>query len=125
MEDLLKKLKQASDLSSKAYSAYKEAKEIEDKLRQDVREQMLSTGLLSAKTKDLTASIVNKPTIEIKHEQSAVEWLKNEPNLETDQFIGLKATEFKKFALHRLKETGEEIPGTIIIMNQSLSIRSK
>ena len=124
MEDLLKQLNGASNLSKKAYLAYKEAKEIEDRLREDVREIMLSTGLLTAKTKDLTASIVYKPTIEIKHEQSALEWVRNEPNLEQDQFIGLKP-EFKKFALHRLKETGEIIPGTQAIMNQSLSIRSK
>lgn len=124
MEDALKKLKQASDLSKKAYQAYQEAKEIEDKIRQEVKEQMLSTGLMSAKTKDLTVSIVSKPTIEIRHEQSALEWLKEEPNLETDQFIGLKTSEFKKLALHRLKETGEIVNGCDVVMMETLSIRS-
>lgn len=113
--------------SSNAYKSYKQLKEREDRARDMLREALIGSGLLTARTKDVTASIVSKPTIEIRHEQSALEWLKNEPDIETDEFIGLKVTPFKKLALHRLSEKGggEIIPGTEMVMNQSLAIRKK
>lgn len=127
MEELIDKLKKCMELKQAAYESYTDATQLEAIARQELKEYMQSTGLLSAKTKDLTASIVSKPTIDIKHEQSALEWLKNEPNIEADEFIGLKVTPFKKLALHRLSEKGggEIIPGTEMIMQESLAIRKK
>lgn len=127
MEELLKELDELMAHTKTYYQSYQNAKAREDMKRDELKQYMLSTGLLSAKTKDLTASIVSKPTIEIKHEQSALEWLKNEPDLETDEFIGLKATPFKKLALYRLSEKGggEIIPGTEMVMQDSLAIRKQ
>lgn len=127
LEELVDALNECIAQTQVYYKGYQDAKQREDNLRMALKEQMQSTGFLSVKTKALTASIVNKPTIEIKHEQSALEWLKNEPNIEVDEFIGLKVTPFKKLALHRLSEKGggEIIPGTEMVMNQSLAIRKK
>jgi phage host-nuclease inhibitor protein Gam len=124
MDELLNELSELTKQTKVYYESYQQAKMREDLKRDELKQYMLSTGILSAKTKDLTASIVSKPTIEIKHEQSVLEWLENEPNLEIDQFIGLKLTPFKKYALHKLKETGEQINGIDVIMQDSLAIRS-
>lgn len=124
MEELLNELSECIAGTKHWYSMYTEAKLLEDMKRDELKQYMLSTGALSHRTKDLTVSIVSKPTIEIKHEQSVLNWLKHEPNLEIDQFVGLKLTPFKKYALHKLKETGEQIDGIDVIMQDSLAVRS-
>lgn len=125
MNDLLDNLSELMEQTKVYYETYKQAKEREDKARQDLKEYMQSTGLLSAKTKTVTASIASKPTIEIKHEQSVLEWLRNSPDIEEGMYIGLKATPFKSMALAKMKATGETIDGTEVVMQEVLNIRKR
>jgi hypothetical protein len=121
---LLTELGTARLASSNAYERYKELKGIEDQLRYELEATLNGLGLKSAKGKDFIASIAEKPTIVVTHEQSVIEWLRETPEVESDRYIGLKATEFKSLAQAYLKGTGEVIPGTEVQIKESLSIRA-
>lgn len=124
ISEILEKLgdnkKQANDL----YKQYKELKEDEESLKTELSEMLDMMGLKSAKGEHYTASISDKPDIQITHEQSVINWLNETPNVEADAYIGLKKTEFKGLALQILKETGEIVPGTELLTKEVLSIRS-
>jgi hypothetical protein len=114
-----------TDKSRKLYKEYKELKESEDNHRSALLEEMRIVGLRSAKTDKYTVSVTPRPNIQIQHEQSVIDWIKNTPDVEDDQYIGLKKTEFKPLAMALLKETGEIIPGTELVTTESITIRSK
>lgn len=124
LSDLVAALGKARVASTNAYEAYKEQKTIEDQLRYELEAKLRSDGLKSAKGADFTASITEKPTVVIKNEAAIVEWLKNTPDVESDQYIGLKTTEFKSLAQSMFKGTGELIPGTDVEVKESLAIRA-
>lgn len=124
---LPKILEQVGKMTAKrreAYGQYQLLKEQEDGWRNRLIEELQKIGLRSAKTADFTASMVSKPNISIQHEQSVIDWLKNAPNIETDQYIGLKKTEFKSLAMNLLKDTGEVVPGTELVNTEYLSIKA-
>lgn len=124
LSELVAALGKARKASNNAYEAYKEQKAIEDQLRYELEAKLHTDGLKSAKGADFTASLVEKPTVVIKHEPSVIEWLKTAPNVEADRYIGLKTTEFKSLAQAMLKGTGELVPGTEVEVKESLAIRS-
>ncbi len=125
ISELIESIGKTKREANNLYKAYKELSEKEVALKSDLHIKLTEMGLKSAKGSKYSASISQRPNIHITHEQSAIDWLKNEPNIETDQFIGLKTTEFKKLALYRLSEKGggEIIPGTEMVMSESLSIK--
>lgn len=124
LSDLVAALGDARAKASAAYDTYKTLKAIEDDIRESLYAELQSSGLRSAKGDDFTASIAQKPTVVIKDEQAAMDWLKEAPDVETDVYIGLKATEFQSLAKSVLKGTGEIIPGTEIQIRESLAIKS-
>jgi len=124
LSELVAALGNAREASSNAYERYKELKGLEDQLRYELENKLRSDGLKSAKGVDFTASISEKPTIVIRNEATIIEWLKHTPDVESDQYIGLKATEFKSLALSMLKGSGEIVPGAEVEVKESLSIRS-
>lgn len=124
LSELVAALGQARAASTNAYEGYKEQKAIEDQLRYELEAKLHTDGLKSAKGADFTASITEKPTVVIKNEPAIIEWLKSTPDIESDQYIGLKTTEFKSLAQSLLKGTGEVIPGTEVEIRESLAIRS-
>lgn len=121
---LITELGVARQATSNAYEAYKELKSFEDQLRYELENELHTVGLKTAKGNDFTASLMETPRVIIKHEGSVINWLRNKPDIETDRYIGLKATEFQTFARTYLKGTGEIIPGTDIEIRESLSIRA-
>lgn len=122
--DLVSALGDLKKQSADLYKQYKEVKNIEDIARNDLIEALRASGMKSVKTDKYMASMAYKPSVNILHEQSVIDWLKETPNIETDQYIGLKKTEFKTLALAMLKGTGEVVPGTELVNTESLSIRS-
>jgi hypothetical protein len=124
LSELIAALGKARTTASGLYNTYKEAKGYEDQLRYELELKLKETGLKSVKGADYSAVITETPRIVIKHEQSVIEWLKEAPNIETDQYIGLKATEFQTLAKTMLKGTGELVPGTEVEVRESLSIRA-
>jgi len=124
LSELVAALGNAREASSNAYERYKELKGLEDQLRYELEAKLRSDGLKSAKGADFTATITEKPTIVIKNEAAIVEWLNNTPDVESDQYIGLKATEFKSLAQSMLKGNGEVVPGTEVEVRESLAIRA-
>ena len=121
---LIEALGHARAATTSAYEAYKTIKDIEDQIRYELEVTLNEMGLKSAKGSDFTASIVTKPTITITRESDVIDWLRNTPDVEPDFYIGLKTTEFKTLAQSLLKNTGELVPGTEVIIKESLSIRS-
>lgn len=124
LSELVAALGEARTASSNAYEGYKELKGNEDQLRYELELKLHEMGLKSAKGEDFTASVVEKPTVVVKHEQSVIDWLKNTPDIESDRYIGLKTTEFQSLAKSMLKGTGEVIPGTEVEVRESLAIRA-
>lgn len=124
LSELLAELGKARQDSNNAYERYKELKGIEDALRYELDVMLHEQGLKSAKGQDFTASLVETPRIVIKHEQSVIDWLREAPNIETDQYLGIKSAEFQSLAKSLLKNTGEVIPGTEVEVKESLAIKS-
>lgn len=124
VSELVSVLGEISTESKELYKQYKILKEQEDEIRFELTHKLKESGLLSAKTDAFTASIAKKPTVTVTHEQSVLDWIKETPDVESDQYIGLKLTPFKTLAMSILKGTGEIIPGTELIETESLSIRA-
>lgn len=124
ISELIEQLGINKNLANETYTAYKKLKEAEEVLKAELYAKLTETGLKSAKGGKYTASITEKPSIVINHEQSILDWLKESPNVEADAYIGLKATPFKSLAMQVLKETGEIVPGTELQTTESLSIRA-
>ncbi len=123
VSDLVNELGKLSSQNKQLYKTYKEQKENEDSLRAELVAKLEETGLKSAKTNDFMASIAQRTDIRVTHEQSVLDWLKEAPDIETDQYIGLKTTNFKVLAKEVRKQTGEIIPGTEVVLSESLSIK--
>lgn len=124
LSKLIHDLGEARAKAVNAYMIYKDLKEIEDSIRYNLHDELRTIGLQSVKGNEYTASITNKQTVLVTNERLVIDWLNNTPNVESDQYIGLKATEFKSFAQSILKDTGEIIPGTDVQVRESLAIRS-
>lgn len=120
---LLDRLGRQRKLTQKAYDEYKAVKELEDITRDDLSNELHAIGLTSAKTKDFTATLAQRVNIEVMHEPSVIDWIKHQPNLEADLYIGLKKSAFDPIAKVLLKNTGELIPGTATIIKEYVSLR--
>lgn len=124
VSQLVDELGQLGQTSKELYGQYKAIEEKKAEARAALAEALQVVGLRSAKTSAFTASIAVKPSIQIVHEQSVIDWLQETPDVETDQYIGLKKTEFKTLATAMLKNTGEVIPGTEVLQQETLSVRA-
>jgi|ERR1022692_3169101 hypothetical protein len=123
LAELLEKLGQNKKQAAEFYGKYKELREQEDALKFELTDKLHEMDLKTAKGNTFTASIAERPTIIIEHEQSVLDWLKQAPEIEEDAYIGLKRTEFQSFAKGLLKRTGELIDGTDVIITEYLNIR--
>jgi hypothetical protein len=123
LSELIEQLGAARNAAQAAYESYKELKAIEDQVRYQLELELHVTGLKSAKGKDFTATIVERPTVVIKHEASVINWLQHTPNVEADHYVGVKSAEFRTLAQAMLKETGELIPGTEVEVRENLAIK--
>jgi hypothetical protein len=120
---LVASLGELKSAQAETYKALKGMKETEEVLKQELMAKLSDNGLRSAKGEKYSASIASRSDIIVVDETAVVEWLKNEPNVEEDQYIGLKLLNFKPLANQVLKETGEIIPGTDRVIKESLSIK--
>lgn len=124
LSELVAALGESRQATTDAYTAYKEQKGIEEQLRYELELKLKAEGLKGTKGANYNAVFTEKPEVIITHEQSVIDWLNESPEIETDQYIGLKKTEFKSLAVSMLKHTGEMIPGTEVRMQESLTIRA-
>jgi hypothetical protein len=120
---LVDELGTLSQQSKELYGQYKAIEEQKAGVRAALTEALQTAGLRSAKTSNYTASVSVRPSVQVVHEQSVIDWLKDTPDVETDQYIGLKKTEFKTLAMAVLKNTGEVIPGTEVVQTETLSVK--
>lgn len=121
--EIINELGEVKSQANNLYVAYKEYKQTEDELKQELELKLRDSGLQSAKGEKYTASISGTPRVIIKDEASVLEWLENTPNVEADFYIGVKRPEFQTLAKQMLKETGELANGTELEIIQSLAIR--
>jgi len=122
--ELMSSLGKLRSESDELYETYKIKKMEADSMRFQLLEALEATGLKSAKTDDFTASIVSKPNIIVTHEASVIDWLKHQPDIESDQYIGLKQSSFKPLAAQWFIKTGEKIPGVETQISETLAIRT-
>lgn len=108
---------------AEAYKTYKDLKEIEEIWKAELMAELDKSGLKSAKGEKYMASISSRSDVIVTSESDVVEWLKNDPNVEEDAYIGLKVSTFKPLANEVLKKTGEIIPGTERVIKDSLTIK--
>lgn len=123
LPDLMFRLGQARQVSQKAYQTYQTAKEAEDKVRDELEAKLRAEGLRSAKDDRYVVSIASKPTIRVTDERAAMDWVKHQPNIDHELYIGLKKTAFDGLAKLALKKDGELVPGVEIENNEYLAIR--
>lgn len=123
LTEILKKLSKAKENTQQAYASYAEARDAMELIKDELTAELKSQGLKSAKTDDFVASIVDKTSIQINHEASVIDWLKHQPDLEPDLYIGVKKQAFEPMAKLMLKNTGEVIPGTDIKTSEYLAVR--
>jgi hypothetical protein len=122
--DLIKRLGTQTAMTRELYKKYKASKDTEEAMRYELMDALTNSGMRSAKTEEFTASIAKRPSVVVTHEQSVLEWLKEAPDIETDQYIGLRTANFKALAMSLLKGTGEVIPGTEVVENESITIKA-
>jgi hypothetical protein len=110
--------------ANELYKQYKGMQETLGQLQQELQAKLEETGLKSAKSMKYGVSTVTRRNILITDEHAVLEWLQNEPEVETDFYIGLKVTPFKTLATQYAKDTGEIIPGTDVEHKETISIRA-
>lgn len=121
--ELMQQLGAARQAAQDAYEVYKMAKQAEDDARGELETKLRSEGLRGAKNEDYVVSITSKPTIRITDERAAIDWVRHQPNLEPDLYIGLKKTAFDGLAKMALKTDGELVPGVEFENNEYLAIK--
>lgn len=109
---------------NKMYSEYKKGMIELSELKQELQQSLIASGLQSAKSKNYGVAIVPKPKINVVSESAVKEWLENTPDIESDQYIGLKLTPFKQLATIWFKDTGEMIDGVEYATDEAITIRS-
>lgn len=124
LSELVKRLGIARTRTQDAYESYCILRDSEGMLRRALQAELEASGLRSAKGLNYTASIVEKPTIVVRHEQSVIEWLRTTSDIKYEQYVGLRSQAFQTLAKSLLKGTGELVPGTEMQMHETLSIRS-
>lgn len=121
--ELIEHIGKHKQQAASMYKQYKELKDEEEMLKQELMARLQEVGLKSAKGERFSASMTSRPDVVVQHEQSIINWLKESPNVEEDAYIGLKVTPFKALARQVLKETGEVIPGTDLVTIESISVK--
>ena len=105
------------------YKAYEQAKANVDMQKEKVEAQLRAEGLKSARLKDFTVTIAERAKVVIMHEPSVIEWIKSQPNLESDLYIGLKKQAFEPIAKIAMSKNGEVIPGCAVEITEYPSLR--
>ncbi len=121
--ELLEKVGEQKKTVDEAYKRYVKVKEKYEHMRTELQIALDNAGLKSAKGDEYLASIVSKSDVVITNEQDVIEWLRNEPDIEVDEYIGLKLTSLKGLVNYRLKEQGEIVPGTDRVIKDSIVIK--
>lgn len=125
LSDLAASLNTVIEANKLQYAVYKAGKDLEDELRHQIQEELHANQLKQIKTDDTTISLSERSSLQIMNESMVIDWLRNEPNVEVDAYIGVKRANLETLAKQMLKETGEIIPGTDTQYNEVLSIRTK
>ncbi len=120
--DLLTNLGELKSQNNDLYKKYKEGKEVEDALKEDLRIALDELGTKTFKNDKFVASFRKDTNIVIEDEQALMEWLRNTPDVEADLYIGVKKTMFTPLAKSMLKGTGELADGTSVEIKESLVI---
>ena len=123
LEQRLQEYWQAKTLANEAYDKAKEAKAVADSIKDDILAEMHSFGTKSFGDDDFTAAVAEHVNIQIMHEPSVIDWLKHQPQIEPDLYIGLKKTAFDGLARAVMAKDGEKIPGTELEVTEYLTIR--
>lgn len=124
ISELIDHLGTLKNAGNEVYKTYKDFKQKEEEAKVQLKAMLEEAGMKSAKTDTYLASIGTRSDMEITNEQDVISWIKHEPNIEDDAYIGLKVTNAKILARDWFKKTGEIITGTEPVTKESISIRS-
>ena len=127
LTDIMADLLVAKHNSQSAYEVYKACKETENSLREELMETLNENQLKSAKdaSTGTTATIATKIGIDIKDEKKVIDWIKNQPTLDADLYIGLIKSRFEGIAKTWLQQSGELVPGTELQEIEYLTVKEK
>lgn len=118
------------DKLSATQAQYNKARETADRILQDVNAlkeevhiKLNELGLRSARNEDYTVTIASRRNYVITNEQDVINWLKEQPNLELDMYIGVKKKELDVLNKHLEKTTGEIPTGVEPLSKEYISLR--
>lgn len=120
-------LKQLDKARNKLNAIDLKRRQVVDELNQ-VKEKVFmelqKAKLKSARTDDFTVSIAVRNSLQVTHQNTLMEWLKNEPNVEPDLYIQINKRALEPLVKQALKETGEIVPGVEFTQSEYISLRS-
>jgi hypothetical protein len=107
-----------------AKSAYERTKEVVDITKDMLMTELEKDGMKSIKTDRASVSIVKKAN-KVINEREVGAYLKEQPNIELDDFYitSLARDKVLAFAEHQLKNTGEIMPGISTTETEYLMVR--
>lgn len=110
---LIAEYKAAEKVTKEAYEYAKSCATAQAEAKDRIDAALKAAGLKTAATEDgrFTAFYSKRTNIKVSDEAKVIDWIKAN-GLDLDQYVGLKATEFKPVAMEALKQTGEIVPGT-------------
>lgn len=123
LRDLLELLARAKHNYAEADRVAKECKQELADLKQLVADALVDTGLKSAKTDDLTVSMVQKPAFKVTDERALINYIDDEPTLDLRSYLRLDLRSVDTLAREALHKNGEVIPGGEIVTSEYLSIK--
>lgn len=123
LADLAAQLATIAAQNKLEYEVYKAGRALEDECRAQLTEELRANELKQIKTDTATISLASRPRIVIRNEAEVMQWLRDEPDVEDDLYIGVKKQYFDSLAKEYTKQTGNIIPGTAIDTSEILSIR--
>lgn len=123
IKDLLAELARSKHNFAQADKIAKECKAELDAAKQMVADKLADLGLKSAKNDDLTVSMVSKPSFRVIDQEAVINWLEDEPTVDSRQYIRVDARGVEALAKEALKSTGELIPGGEFVSSEYLSVK--
>lgn len=125
MQDLIKQLIQAKNELADIDDKKKQATQAVNDIKMQIRAELESIGLNSARTDYGTVSIVNKKSQKIVNEAKVMSWLRETPDIEEDLYLTVNKKAFEALNNAWFKDTGEIIDGVETVTSEYLSFKEK
>lgn len=86
--------------------------------------EMQATEVDSIRVDSVRATIARRKSLVVTDERKLIKWLHNNPELETNVYIGVKRQAIEPIVKAYLAKTDKQVPGTELKTTEYLSIRN-